>query len=69
MQNIVGTDKKPWHGIREADVHNAIEAIKELNPGLVALSPHDSSDWSLDRFRSAFGDVYQEVQVGLEITI
>ena len=59
LQNIVGTHRFPWQGIGKKDVTNAIQAIKRINPKLVALSPHDSSDWSIEQFRTAFKDKYQ----------
>jgi hypothetical protein len=35
-----------------------------VNPKYVALSPHDSSDWTLKQFRQALGDKYQDLKVG-----
>jgi len=69
LQNIVGTDRFPWQGIGEQDVENAIQAIKRVNPNIVALSPHDSSDWSIERFRAAFKDKYHDIKVGQKIRI
>jgi 7,8-dihydropterin-6-yl-methyl-4-(beta-D-ribofuranosyl)aminobenzene 5'-phosphate synthase len=69
IQRIVGSDTPPWQGIREADVENAIAAIKKVSPDIVALSPHDTSDWALDRFRQAFGAAYVDVKVGQKIVI
>jgi len=43
--------------------------MKERNLGIVGLSPHDSSDLSIDAFRAAFSDVYKPVEVGKEIII
>jgi 7,8-dihydropterin-6-yl-methyl-4-(beta-D-ribofuranosyl)aminobenzene 5'-phosphate synthase len=69
MQRLVGSDNPPWRGIRESDIHNAIAAIKKVAPKIVALSTHDSSDWSLDQFRQAFGSAYLDIRVGKEIVI
>jgi 7,8-dihydropterin-6-yl-methyl-4-(beta-D-ribofuranosyl)aminobenzene 5'-phosphate synthase len=69
IQRIVGSDTPPWQGIREADVKNAIAAIQKISPGIVALSPHDTSDWAIDRFRQAFGAKYVDVKVGQPIVI
>lgn len=69
IQRLVGSDKPPWAGLSEADVESAIAAIKAVSPKIVALSPHDSSDWSLARFREAFGEAYQEIRVGKEIVV
>ncbi|MBU0994846.1 MAG: MBL fold metallo-hydrolase [Proteobacteria bacterium] len=67
IQNIVGSDRPPWNGINENDVKNAIIAIKNENPAFIALSPHDSSDWSIAQFRDAFRDKYHELKVGKEL--
>ncbi|RJP94132.1 MAG: MBL fold metallo-hydrolase [Desulfobacteraceae bacterium] len=69
IQRLVGSDNPPWKSIRETDVQSAIAAIKKVKPKIVALSPHDSSDWSLDQFRKAFGDAYVDIRVGKEIVI
>jgi len=69
IQRIVGSDKPPWAGLKEADVKQAISAIKRVSPKLVALSPHDSSDWALDQFRQAFQDGYMDIKTGKEIRI
>jgi 7,8-dihydropterin-6-yl-methyl-4-(beta-D-ribofuranosyl)aminobenzene 5'-phosphate synthase len=69
LQNIVGSDRPPWIGIGEKDVFDAIEAIKAVNPKVVSLSPHDSSDWSIEQFKTAFGDKYADLKAGKEIMI
>lgn len=69
IQNIVGTHRFPWQGIGEQDVKNAIQAVKQVNPQFVALSPHDSSDWSIELFRDAFQDKYHDIKVGQKISI
>ncbi len=69
IQQLVGSDNPPWRSIRESDVQNAIAAIEKVSPKIVALSSHDSSDWSLDQFRRAFGNAYLDIRVGKEIVI
>ncbi|MDY6905969.1 MAG: MBL fold metallo-hydrolase [Thermodesulfobacteriota bacterium] len=69
IQKLVGSDRPPWRGLNEKDVDRAIDAIKQINPAFIALSPHDSCDWSLDRFRTAFGDKYHDLKVGKELII
>jgi 7,8-dihydropterin-6-yl-methyl-4-(beta-D-ribofuranosyl)aminobenzene 5'-phosphate synthase len=68
-QQVFGTGKWPWERIGQADVADAIAYLKERKPGLVALSAHDSCDWSLGAFREAFGGAYREVRVGREIVV
>ena len=50
-------------------METAIAYLQRRHPQLVALSPHDSCDWSIETFRRAFGTAYQEVQVGREIVV
>ncbi len=69
IQRIVGSDRMPWNGINEEDVRDAIQVIDDENPGIVALSPHDSSDWALDQFSSVFGDRFSMIRVGREISL
>ena len=64
IQNIVGTDKMPWRGINKTDVQCAINAVKQADPKYIALSPHDSSDWSINQFKMAFKEKYHEIMVG-----
>jgi 7,8-dihydropterin-6-yl-methyl-4-(beta-D-ribofuranosyl)aminobenzene 5'-phosphate synthase len=69
IQRILGSDSPPWQGIRESDVENAIAAIQKISPRIVALSPHDTSDWAIERFRQSFGAAYVDVKVGQKIVI
>jgi len=69
IQWVVGSDHAPWNGLSEKDVFEAIESIKAANVQLVGLSPHDSSVWSINEFRKAFGDKYVEIKTGKEIVL
>ena len=69
IQNIVGGSTPPWKGIGKQDVRAAITAIKAADPKFVALSPHDSSDWSIDTFRDAFRQQYHDLKVGRELQL
>ncbi len=69
LQHIAGSDNPPWDGLKEKDVKDAIRLIKEIEPQLVSLSPHDSSDWSIEQFKEAFNDKYIDLIVGEEITV
>jgi 7,8-dihydropterin-6-yl-methyl-4-(beta-D-ribofuranosyl)aminobenzene 5'-phosphate synthase len=64
VQRIVGTGKWPWDPINRQDIVAAISYLQQRHPKLVALSPHDSCDWSLAAFRQAFGAAYQDLRVG-----
>jgi len=69
IQRIVGSDRPPWRGLNKTDVANAIAAIRQVSPKIIALSPHDSCDWSLAQFREAFDDAYVDLKAGREIRI
>jgi 7,8-dihydropterin-6-yl-methyl-4-(beta-D-ribofuranosyl)aminobenzene 5'-phosphate synthase len=68
-QAVLGNPNWPWRPISEEDARSVIRAIAERGPGLVALSGHDSTPWTLDAFGTAFGDRYRTVRVGEEIVI
>ena len=69
IQPLVGSDRVPWKKMNLDDTRVAIEAVKKANPSIVALSPHDSSDASLELFRQAFGDRFQVLKVGQPIVL
>jgi 7,8-dihydropterin-6-yl-methyl-4-(beta-D-ribofuranosyl)aminobenzene 5'-phosphate synthase len=69
LQRILGTGKWPWDPINREDVAAGIGYLQQRRPRLVALSPHDSCDWSLGAFRQAFGEAYQDVRVGETIEL
>ena len=67
-QKVFGTGLWPWQRITKADVHRAIAFLYRRDPQIIALSPHDSCDWTLAAFRTAFGARYRDLLVGKEIT-
>lgn len=69
VQRILGTGKWPWDPINREEVEAPIAYLQRRHPQLVALSAHDSCDWSLGAFQTAFGDAYHAVLVGKEIVI
>ncbi len=69
LQNIVGSNRMPWNCLNKKDVLKTIRIIEKESPRLVALSPHDSSDWALDQFQQAFGNRYRAIEVGVPLEI
>ncbi len=69
VQKLVGSDLPPWKGLRASEVERAIVLLKSLDLEILALSPHDSSDWALSRFRSEFPVAYRELKAGDEIVL
>jgi len=69
VQRIFGTGKWPWDPISKEDVEASIAYLQCRHPQLVALSSHDSCDWSIATFRQAFGGTYEDLLVGKEIAV
>lgn len=68
-QTYFGTGKSPWERITLQDVKSNINLLKKINPGIVAISAHDSCDVSIEEFRKVFGNNYRDVKVGESIII
>lgn len=68
-QAVLGNPNWAWRPISEADARAVIATIRERGPGLVALSAHDSTPWTLAAFDEAFGARHRPLRVGEEITI
>ena len=68
-QAVLGNPNWPWRPISEADARAVIETIEERGPGLVALSGHDSTPWTLAAFGDAFGERFRPLRVGEEIVV
>jgi len=69
LQRIFGTGKPPWAPINRKDVAANIAFLKRRDPQLVSLSAHDSCDWSIEAFRSAFADAYRDLRVGEAVPV
>ena len=69
IQKLYGTGKPPWSFITMEDVNKNIEILKKVKPGIVALSPHDSCDVSIDAFRNAFPSAFKDIRVGKKLVI
>lgn len=65
-----GRDVQRWAsygfgpGPTAEDVQRDIERLQATGLKWIALSPHDSSDEVIERFRSAFGARYRDLRVG-----
>jgi 7,8-dihydropterin-6-yl-methyl-4-(beta-D-ribofuranosyl)aminobenzene 5'-phosphate synthase len=67
IQYIVAKDSPPWSGLNDADLDSAIQTIKKVNPVHFVLSPHDSSDAAIARFKESFDKKFAVIKVGEEI--
>jgi 7,8-dihydropterin-6-yl-methyl-4-(beta-D-ribofuranosyl)aminobenzene 5'-phosphate synthase len=63
-QAVFGSPHWPWRPISEGDAYEVMAAIRERGPELVALSAHDSTQWTLDAFADTFGATYRTLRVG-----
>jgi 7,8-dihydropterin-6-yl-methyl-4-(beta-D-ribofuranosyl)aminobenzene 5'-phosphate synthase len=68
-QNILGNGKLPWQRITRREARNAAAELAHLDLGLVALSAHDSCDWTLGVFGQALSERCRTVKVGEEIVV
>jgi len=68
-QNIIGNGKLPWQRITRGEAREAAGMLARLDLRLVALSAHDSCDWTLGIFEDALGDRYRTIKVGEEIVV
>jgi 7,8-dihydropterin-6-yl-methyl-4-(beta-D-ribofuranosyl)aminobenzene 5'-phosphate synthase len=68
-QTIIGNGKLPWQRITKGEARETAAALATLDLKLVALSAHDSCDWTLGIFQETLGDRYRTVKVGEEIVV
>ena len=68
-QAVLGNPNWPWRPIGEADARAAIDVIDAVGPKIVALSSHDSTPWTYDAFRAAFGQRYSTLRAGEPLLI
>lgn len=68
-QNILGNGKLPWQRITKDEVREAAALLAGLDLGLVALSAHDSCDWSLGVLQEALGSRYRTLRAGEELVV
>ena len=64
MQRFVGTGRPPWQLLTEDDVAETIDYLRDKGVKRIALSPHDSCDWTVSAFEDAWGPDFQVVTVG-----
>jgi len=69
LQRIFASGSGPLEPIEAATIENEIELLKQINPSLVALGSHDTSNEVIENFSEAFGERYRYVRVGEWITL
>lgn len=69
MQQLLGSPNPPWRPIGKDAVDRTLAYLKEKGIHFVALSAHDTCDWSLHAFEEAFGNEYHPLKVGERLRI
>jgi len=69
LQRIFASGDGPLEQIDQQAIDDDIDMLKQLNPGVIGLGGHDTSDEVIERFNSEFAQSYQHVRVGQWITI
>jgi 7,8-dihydropterin-6-yl-methyl-4-(beta-D-ribofuranosyl)aminobenzene 5'-phosphate synthase len=69
FQQLLGSPNPPWRPIGKDAVYRTLAYLKEKGIHFVALSAHDTCDWSLHAFEEAFGDEYHPLKVGERLKI
>lgn len=68
-QAVLGNPHWPWQPVDERDVAHVLEQIDARGPRLVALSGHDSTQWTLGAFAAHLGDRYRPLRVGERLRV
>ena len=66
-QRILGADRPPWRPLAKEDANEVIRYLQDKGLKRIALSPHDSCDWTLGAFKEAWGSDLSTVTVGQQI--
>lgn len=69
IQRVFATGKPPWQRITKSEVKDSVNKIYEKRFGIIAISAHDSCDWTLGLFKETFGTKFLDIRVGKEIVI
>ncbi len=69
VQRFLGADNWPWKPATQKDANASIAFLQQRHLRLVAISAHDSCDWTIESFRQAFPEAYQDLLVGKEIIV
>jgi len=69
MQKFVGSGKPPWGRITKEELASLIKYLKKREVKKVAISAHDSCDYTLKQFKTNWGNNYIEVKVGKTISL
>jgi 7,8-dihydropterin-6-yl-methyl-4-(beta-D-ribofuranosyl)aminobenzene 5'-phosphate synthase len=67
VQRIAGADRPPWQPLSKDEVHEVIRFLQDKRLKRMALSPHDSCDWTLDAFKEAWGPDFDVMTVGQRV--
>lgn len=63
------TGKLPWEPLTTGDLEEKISFLKQHGVKQVGISAHDSCDTTIQTFRKAFRQGYEDIMVGRSITL
>lgn len=66
---IFGTGKEPWNPISKEELQEQIALLKQYDLKLLALSPHDTSETSIQMLQNTFPSIFREIKIGQPIRI
>ncbi|KUO51870.1 MAG: hypothetical protein APF76_16140 [Desulfitibacter sp. BRH_c19] len=69
VRKVIGTGTLPWQGIKKSEVNNTIDYLLKKSFAKIGISAHDSCDWTIDTFKEAFKNKYEEILIGRKIII
>ena len=64
FQRIIGTGLRPWKKLDDNYLNQKISVLKDFHVKKVFLSPHDSSDYSLDYFKKNLAAEVKTIKSG-----
>ena len=69
VQRTLASGNGPLDPIDRSDVEAEMDLIAKIDPSLVGVGGHDSSDEVIEMFKNRFGDAYHYVKVGEPIVV
>jgi 7,8-dihydropterin-6-yl-methyl-4-(beta-D-ribofuranosyl)aminobenzene 5'-phosphate synthase len=69
LQRVFASGTGPLEPVDDEEIRREVGMLADRDPGLVSISPHDSSDEVIERLQSKFGEAYRPLRVGRPIEV
>jgi hypothetical protein len=66
---VRGPPHWPWRLVDERDADDVLALVDGCQPVRVALSSHDRTPWTFEKFAATFADRYSTIRAGDQITV